>query len=76
MEFDSVRHRSNVVWDFTIPCSWTLKEQIFAALNAVIEKFKEPRAREQKLSGLQLLYDFCVEENIEDILSLIHISRF
>ena len=67
MEFDSVRHRSNVVWDFTIPCSWTLKKQIFTALNAAIERFKELRVREHKLSGLQLLYDFCIEENIEDI---------
>lgn len=67
MEFDSVRHRPNVVWDFTIPCSWPLKEQIFTALNAAIERFKELRAREQKLSGIQLLYDFCAGENIEDI---------
>lgn len=67
MEFDSVRNRSNMAWDFTRPCSWRVKEQIFTALNAAIERFKELRVREHKLSGLQLLYDFCVEENIEDI---------
>ncbi|MCQ5146695.1 hypothetical protein, partial [Enterocloster bolteae] len=28
---------------------------------------KEPRRREQRLSGLQTLYDFCTEKEIPDI---------
>lgn len=67
MEFDTVRHRPNMVWDFTRDCSWKLKEQIFTTLNAVIEKFNEPRRREQRLSGLQSLYDFCIESGVQDI---------
>lgn len=67
MEFDSVWNKPNMVWDFTRDCSRILKKQIFVTLNAVIERFKEPRRREQRLSGLQLLYDFCTEKGFADI---------
>lgn len=67
MEFDTVRHRSNMVWDFKRDCPMSLKEQIFRTLNSVIDVFKEPRRREFRLSGLQCLYDFCVEYGIKDI---------
>lgn len=67
MEFDSVRNKSNMVWDFSRPCPQKIKEQIFNTLNAVMETFKEPRRREQRLSGLQTLYDFCMEKEIPDI---------
>ena len=67
MEFDSVRNKSNMVWDFSRPCPQMLKEQIFTALNAIIARYKEPRRREHRLTGLQYLYDFCVEADIGDI---------
>ena len=67
MEFDTVRNRKNMVWDFTKPCSSVLKNQIFITLNAVLSQFKELRKREQRLSGLQYLYHFCAESGIEDI---------
>lgn len=67
MEFDSVRNKSNMVWDFERSVSQTVKEQVFTTLNAVIERFRAPRLREQRLSGLKLLYDFCSEKGIEDI---------
>lgn len=67
MEFDSVRHRPNMVWDFKRNCPLLLKEQIFQTLNSVIEVFKEPRRREFRLSGLQCLYDFCAENGIGNI---------
>lgn len=67
MEFDSVRYHSNMVWDFTKPCSQTVKKQIFTTLNAILERFKEKRSREQRLSGLQALYEFCIAEGIDDI---------
>ena len=67
MEFDSVRYQSNMVWDFTKPCSLTVKKQIFITLNTILENFKEKRSREHKLSGLQALYEFCVAERIDDI---------
>lgn len=67
MEFDSVRHQSNMVWDFGKVASQTVKQQIFTTLNAMLETFKEKRPREHKLSGLQALYEFCIAERIEDI---------
>lgn len=67
MEFDSVRNKSNMVWDFSRPCPQRVKEQIFITLNAIMETFKEPRRREQRLSGLQTLYNFCTEKEISDI---------
>lgn len=67
MEFDSVRNRPNMVWDFTKPCKWHVKEQIFTTLNAILADFKELRKRGQRLSGLQYLYDFCIDRQINDI---------
>lgn len=67
MEFDSVRNKANMFWDFTRLCPLTLKEQIFTVLNAMISRYKEPRRKEQKLTGLQYLYDFCIEKGIGDI---------
>lgn len=67
MEFDSVRHRPNMVWDFKRNCPILLKEQIFQTLNSIIDVFKEPRRREFRLSGLQCLYDFCTANGIENI---------
>lgn len=67
MEFDSVRHKPNMVWDFRRNCPILLKEQIFQTLNSVISRFKETRRREFRLSGLQYLYDFCVENGIGNI---------
>lgn len=66
-EFDSVRNRPNMVWDFTRPCAWHVKEQIFTTLNTILERTKELRKREQRLSGLQYLYHFCEEYGITDI---------
>lgn len=78
MEFDSVRGRSNMVWDFTRPCAQTVKEQIFTTLNAMMGQFKESRKREQRLSGLRALYDFCIEAGIGDIekLELTQVQAF
>lgn len=78
MEYDSVRHQSNMVWDFSKPCSQRIKEQVFTTLNAILESFKELRAREHKLSGLQCLYEFCIEEKIKDIelLDAMQVQRF
>lgn len=67
MEFDSVRNRENMVWDFSLPCSKILKGQIFTTLNVMLEQFKDMRKREHRLSGLHYLYHFCAGAGIEDI---------
>ena len=66
-EFDSVRNRANMVWDFSKLCSKKLKEQIFTTLTMIIETPQNSRIREHKLSGLQSLYEFCIESEIADI---------
>lgn len=67
IEFDSVREQSNMVWDFARPCAVTLKQQIFTTLNAILSTYREKHGRERRLSGLKFLYDFCVEQQIDDL---------
>mgnify|MGYP002560428547 CR=1 FL=1 len=67
MELDSVRNRSNMVWDFTKPCAWHVKEQVFTTLNEILSITKNSIQRRQRLTGLQYLYDFCTEQAIQDI---------
>lgn len=78
VEFDSVRHRPNMVWDFTKLCSESLKKQIFLTLDAIIEQIKDMRKRECRLTGLKYLYEFCAEHQIADIekLELDQIKEF
>ena len=67
MEFDTVRHKPNMVWDFTQPAPWHLKEQIFTTLNAILQENYRVLKRSEHLTGLQNLYRFCVQNNIADI---------
>lgn len=66
-EFDSVRNRANMVWDFSRNCPLTLKKQVFQILNAIIAQYEKGRKREHRLSGLQHLYDFCARQGIADM---------
>lgn len=66
-EFDSVRNRANMVWDFSRNCPLILKRQVFQILNAIIAQYGKGRKREHRLSGLQYLYDFCVRQRIADL---------
>lgn len=67
MEFDTVRHKPNMVWDFTQPAPWHLKEQIFTTLNAILQENYRVLKRSEHLTGLQNLYGFCVQNHIGDI---------
>ena len=67
MELDSVRNRTNMVWDFTTPFAWHVKEQVFTTLNEILAITKNSIQRRQRLTGLQYLYDFCTEQAIQDI---------
>ena len=67
MEFDTVRYKSNMVWDFTQPAPWHLKEQIFTTLNAILQENYRVLKRSEHLTGLQNLYGFCVQNHIGDI---------
>ena len=67
MVFDTVRHKANMVWDFTQPAPWHLKEQIFTTLNAILQESCRALKRSEHLTGLQNLYRFCVQNDIADI---------
>ena len=70
-QYDRVRFKENVVWDFGIACSEKMKRQVFVILSYIIENYDISRLREYKLTGLQLLYAFCVECGITDIECLV-----
>ena len=65
--FASVRTSPNMAWDFKRHCGEHLKRQVFTVLNYIIENYGPGRQREYKLTGLQLFYDFCEEQRIQDI---------
>ncbi len=44
-----------------------LKRQIFDVLEFILENYEPSRAREQKLTGLHIFYEFCRLRKIEDI---------
>lgn len=77
-QYDRVRFKENVVWDFGIACSEKMKRQIFEILSYIIKNYEVSRLREYKLTGLQLLYGFCAERGIADIecLELAQIELF
>ena len=64
---ETVRCRSNMVWNFKAAASEKLKHQIFIVLEYILEHYEVSRLREYKLTGLQLFYEFCIREKISDI---------
>lgn len=80
MEFDKVRDKNELVWDFSQEAPENLKKQVFQLLIYVLENINDnPKERRVRfLLPLQWLYGFCVRENIKDIecLELEEIQRF
>ena len=64
---ETVRCRSNMVWNFKAAASEKLKRQIFTVLEYILKNYEISRLREYKLTGLQLFYEFCIREQITDI---------
>ena len=64
---ETVRCRSNMVWNFKAKTSEKMKRQIFTVLEYVLENYEVSRQREYKLTGLQLFYEFCIQKQITDI---------
>ena len=64
---ETVRCRSNMVWNFKAAASEKLKRQIFTVLEYILENYEISRLREYKLTGLQLFYEFCIRDQITDI---------
>ncbi len=72
--FQWLRDKSELVFDFSLPASDTVKEQVFFMLNYVLEKEENVEdthvrhdRRERFLIPLKILYLFCVNQGVDDI---------
>lgn len=80
-DFEYVRDKQELVWDFSRKGSEKLKRQIFLLLNYSLDNLYRDNPKERRvryLLPLHWLYDFCVEEEIDDLegLELEQIQRF
>lgn len=66
--FYYVRNKKELIFDFSLPAKDGVKYQIFFMLNYVLEHEKDwKQRRERFLVPLKLLYEFCIEQGIEDL---------
>lgn len=69
-DFEYVRDKQELVWDFSRKASEKLKRQVFLLLNYILDNLYRNNPKERRvryLLPLHWLYDFCVEEDIEDL---------
>lgn len=67
-EFDYIRDKTELVWDFSLDAPENLKKQVFRILCYALENIKDSKNRRVRyLLPLKWLYEFCIEEGIEDI---------
>lgn len=68
MEFDKVRDKTELVWDFSIEAPEKMKKQIFQVLIYVLKNVKDAKDRRVRfLLPMQWMYQYCIKERIEDI---------
>lgn len=70
MDYDKIQDKHELVWDFARQAPAKLKRQVFQILNYILDNVHVHNPKEQRgrfLLPLRWLYDFCVEEAIEDI---------
>lgn len=66
--FYYVRDKEELLFDFSLPAKDEVKYQIFFMLNYVLENEKDwKQRRERFIVPLKLLYEFCIEQGIEDL---------
>ncbi len=80
-DFEYVQDKQELVWDFARRAADKLKRQVFLLLNYILENLYRENPKERRvryLLPLHWLYDFCVDEGIEDLesLELSQICRF
>lgn len=81
MEFDRCRNKQELVWDFSVDAPELMKRQIFKVLHYILKKVKPENPKDRRvryLLPLHWLYDFCIQNLIEDIelLELEQIQKF
>ena len=68
MEFDKVRDKTELVWDFSVKASEKMKQQIFQLLIHILESVKDPKDRRVRfLLPMQWMYQYCIKQGIVDI---------
>lgn len=66
--FYYVRNKEELLFDFSLPAKEDVKYQIFFMLNYVLEHEKNwKQRRERFIVPLKLLYEFCIEQGIENL---------
>lgn len=67
-EFDYIWDKTELVWDFSKDVPEKLKRQIFQILCFALENVKDGKDRRVRyLLPLKWLYEFCIDERVEDI---------
>ena len=80
-DFEYVQDKQELVWDFARIAPEKLKKQVFLLLNYILENLYRDDPKERRvrfLLPLHWLYDFCVDEDIENLerLELSQIDQF
>ena len=80
-DFEYVRDKKELVWDFSRKAPEKIKRQVFLLLNYILDNLYRDNPKERRvryLLPLHWLYDFCVEEDIEDLegMEVEQIQRF
>ncbi len=80
-DFEYVRDKQELVWDFSRKAPEKIKRQVFLLLNYILDNLYRDNPKERRvryLLPLHWLYDFCVEEDIEDMegMEVEQIQRF
>lgn len=66
-KFYKENNKGILVWNFTRKAPQKLKKQVYTVLHYFIENAANRERMHAQLVGLSKLYDFCVDEQIEDI---------
>lgn len=68
MSFYYLRDKEELLFDFTLPAPIKMKRQVFGMLNHILINITNRHDRRERfLVPLKLLYQFCREQNIEDL---------
>ena len=68
MTFYYIRDKKELLFDFSLPAKGQIKYQIFHMLNYILEHEKDwKQRRERFIVPLKLLYQFCIDQGIEDL---------
>ncbi len=65
--FKNALNKNRLAWDFTRNAPEKMKRQVFDILHYALENDTSKESRRVYMLGLRELYDYCAEENIEDI---------